>query len=84
MALRPLFPISGESGAYTGFLSTYAEWHALSIGLAIGILIVLAASDESDHLDDAWSEFSYTLAGFTAAVVIWRAIRVQKDCTDSP
>ena len=46
MGWRKYLPTAKEQGEWRGLLSTYSEWHALGIGLAIGILAAALARPE--------------------------------------
>lgn len=82
--LRRYLPTRQERGKYTGPLSTFAEYHALGVGFAAGImglqyaepLVAYATGNgagkirRSGHLKDAAQELGYTAAGIVAGLAV--------------
>jgi len=82
--VRPYLPTRQERGSYTGPLSTFAEYHAVGVGFALGphsadVLAAYGAGSgggkarRSGHLTDAWKELAYVglgagLRGLTTAL----------------
>ena len=71
---RKYLPTVQERGAYTGPFSTFAEYHAVGVGYALGPermdLVVAYGTGSgagkirrSGHLTDAWKELAYTGLG---------------------
>jgi hypothetical protein len=67
-------PSVKERGTYTGPLSTFAEYHAVGVGFALGpqsgeVLAAYGAGSgggkarRSGHLTDAWKELAYVGLG---------------------
>lgn len=46
MSWKKYLPTAKEQGDWRGVLSTFAEWHALAIGLAVGATAAAAARPE--------------------------------------
>lgn len=44
--LRDFAPTESEEGPWRGALSTFAEWHAIGIGLGVGIAVGLTGKPE--------------------------------------
>lgn len=72
--LRPYLPSKQERGRYTGPFSTFAEYHALAVGFALGPRFAEVAAAygtshgagkcrRSGHLTDAWKELAYAGLG---------------------
>lgn len=72
--LTRYLPSVKESGKYTGPLSTFAEYHAVGVGFALGprsgeVLAAYGAGSgagkcrRSGHLTDAWKEMAYVGVG---------------------
>lgn len=79
-ALRPYLPTVQERGEYTGFLSTFAEFHAIGVGFALGpehVDLVAAyglgtaggKAKRSGHLTDAYREMAYTGLGVALRIL---------------
>lgn len=73
-SLRPYLPSVKERGKYTGPFSTFAEYHAVGVGFALGPDNVGAVAAygvgsgsgkirRSGHLRDAWKEMAYVGIG---------------------
>jgi len=67
-------PTVGERGPFRGPLSSAAEWHAMAVGILVGVFgpdyvrVLIAASvgggrDLSGHARDASDELAYTAVG---------------------
>ena len=81
--LRKYLPTNAEGGDYTGPLSTFAEYHALFLGLAVGftgdtdvlagvIGYITARGNEQrkSHWKDAAKELGYTGGGIVLGVAL--------------
>lgn len=78
---RQYLPSVKEKGKYTGPLSTFAEYHALGVGFALGpqsgeVLAAYGAGSgagkarRSGHLTDAWKELAYVGLGMGLRVLL--------------
>lgn len=78
---RQYLPSVQERGRYTGPFSTFAEYHALGVGFALGpqsgeVLAAYGAGSgagkarRSGHLRDAWRELAYVGLGAALRIVV--------------
>jgi len=74
MNLKKYLPTVKEKGKYTGPFSTFAEYHAVGVGFALGPQFADVAvaygvgsgggkTRRSGHLNDAWQEMAYAGIG---------------------